>query len=132
MEYQLNAAEFAAVTKLSAQERYEYAIERFVDGKEIWSLRGTDGFVLATDDVGGEFAPIWPHPRFAAACAIDAWSGSTPEAIPLDKWLERWTPGLTQDGRKVGVFPVPGGQHAVVTPEELAADIRALDEEENG
>jgi len=65
------------------------------------------------------FGPI----RYAEACAVDEWAGSTPEIIPLDRWLSVWLPGLSRDGRRVAVFPVPTGAGVPVDANRLAADL---------
>jgi Protein of unknown function (DUF2750) len=79
--------------------------------------------VLAEAEDGRPLVPIWPHARYAEACAADGWAGTSPEAIPLDRWLEVWLPGLARDGRAVAVFPVPGGAGVPVEAERMAADL---------
>jgi hypothetical protein len=115
--------EFAAVTALSGADRYGHFLRHVADTQELWSLRSAEGWVLTSADDGTELVPVWPHPRYAQACAEGAWQGAEPAAIPLDRWLEGWTPGMTRDGRMVAVFPVPTGQGVVVQPERLRDDL---------
>jgi hypothetical protein len=61
--------EFESVLALSGSERYAYFVKRVADWAELWSLKTEDGWVLAGDDAGHELVPIWPHQRFAMACA---------------------------------------------------------------
>ncbi|MGV3719696.1 MAG: DUF2750 domain-containing protein [Actinomycetota bacterium] len=43
----------------------------------------------------------------------------------MDKWMERWLPGMERDGRWVAVFPTPANQGVVVEPSRLAEDLKA-------
>lgn len=115
--------EFAAVSALPGPDRYSHFVGQVADREEVWGLRGPDGWVLAADDDGRPLVPIWPHARYAEACAAGAWAGAAPEAIPLDRWMDAWLPGLTRDGRGVAVFPVPGGSGVPVDAVRLAADL---------
>jgi hypothetical protein len=122
---QVTENEFAAVTALVGADRYAYFIRHVADTQELWSLKSAEGWVLMAAGEGLALVPVWPHPRYAQGCAEDEWEGAEPAAIPLDRWLERWTPGMAQDGRHVAVFPIPGGQGVVVYPERLREDLRA-------
>lgn len=115
--------EFAAISALPGPDRYSHFIGQIADWEEVWGLRAADGWVLAADDSGQPLMPVWPHARYAEACAVGAWAGAAPEAIPLDRWLEAWLPGLTRDDRGLAVFPVPGGAGVPVEAERMAADL---------
>lgn len=78
----------------------------------------SDGWILMSADDGQEWVPVRPHPRNAAARSSADRGEAVPTAIPLDAWPERWTPGLLRDGRRMAVFPLPGGQGVVVAPEQ--------------
>ncbi len=123
MTWNLNDQEFENVMNLPGPRRYEYFVKRTADWEELWTLRGEDGFVLVGDDEGSEYVPVWPHRRYAEACATDEWAGLQPEAIALHDWLEVWIPGMTRDSRSVAVFPLPKGQGVVVSPERLKEDL---------
>ena len=116
--------QLASVLALSGPERYAHLIKRVADEKEIWSLRGEGGWILA-GEAGRELVPVWPHPRYASACTTGDWAGAEPAAIPLDEWLAAWLPGLERDGRAVAVFPTPGGKGVVVEATRLRADLEA-------
>jgi hypothetical protein len=126
MAKRVNDREFAAVTALPAADRYSHFIRQVADWEEIWSLRNPGGWVLAGDDGGTQLVPVWPHARYAAACAVAAWGsweGAQPAAIPLDRWLDTWSPGLARDGRQVAVFPTPDGHGIPVSAERLRDDL---------
>lgn len=123
MSWDLSEAEFAAVSALDPPKRYEHFVSRVVDWEEVWSLGSDDGWVLAADDDGTEVVPVWPHERYAAACARDEWAGNEPRAIPLAEWLDRWLPGIERGRRLVSVFPLPDGAGEVITPSQLTEDL---------
>ena len=60
----------ARVAALPDAERYAYLCARFGDWCEVWSLRNAKGWVKVGDNDGREGVPVWPHPRFAEACAV--------------------------------------------------------------
>ena len=123
MAKSVSEQEFAAVSALPAADRYSHFLAQVADWEEVWSLRGPSGWVLAAADDGRPLVPVWPHARYAEACAAGGWAGSAPAAISLDRWLEAWLPGLARDGRGVAVFPVPSGAGVPVEAERLAADL---------
>lgn len=121
--------EFINVSALPGPGRYSHFIFQVADWAEVWGLRGADGWVLAADDEGHPLMPVWPHERYAAACATGDWSNTVPEAISLERWLVAWAPGLARDGRRVAVFPLPAGAGVAVDAERLAADLSAACEQ---
>jgi hypothetical protein len=125
MSYKMNDAQFRAVSALPGVQRYAHFIKRVVDWAEVWILRNAEGWVFAAGDEGPELVPVWPHERYAQACAVGAWEGTTPEAISLKDWIERWTPRIARDGLEVTVFPLPVGPAVRVTPQRLADDLLA-------
>ena len=125
MTWKMHDKEFQTVLSLPPPQQYAYFVKRVADWGEVWSLFCQRGWVLAGDDEGNELVPVWPHERFAAACVTGAWSDALPRAIKLADWLERWTPGMIRDGRKVAVFPRPNGKGMPVAPERLKEDIES-------
>ena len=122
---QVNDRQFAAVSALPGPDRYGHMVEHVADAGELWSLRGPDGWALLADDGGRELVLVWPHPRYAAACAVGPLAGTEPASIPLDRWLDAWTPGIATDGRLVAAFPTPAGAGVVVPPDRLRDDLAA-------
>jgi hypothetical protein len=121
---QIHDKEFAALTSMSAPDRYSVFIDRVADWEEVWSLRSASGWCLMVDDSGVEMIPVWPHERFATAFASN--NGQEQAApIALHDWLDKWLPGMLKDGRQIAVFPVPSGHGIVVSPTRLMADLLA-------
>ncbi len=119
MTYKLNDKQFESIQKLADHERYDYFLKKVADWEEIWSLHSPEGWVELSSSDGEECLPVWPHPDFAKAWAVDDWSDCQPKAITLEVWLERWTPGLERDNTMLAVFPVDEEEGLVVTPSEL-------------
>ncbi len=117
--------EFESVLSLAASRRYEYFIKKVADWGRIWSLKNKEGWVLAGVDQGHELIPVWPHERFALACATESWADCEPSSIDIAAWLERWMPGALRDHRLVAVFPTASIQGVVVSPERLKEDLES-------
>ncbi|WP_254512915.1 DUF2750 domain-containing protein [Anatilimnocola floriformis] len=118
--------QFAAVQALPPAERYAYFLRYVTESEELWTLRNAEDFVMYSDENGRELVPVWPHRRFAEACADSAWDETVAFKIDLDRWLAAWTPGLETEGRLVAVFPLANDQGVIVSPEQLAADLEKL------
>lgn len=118
----VNDKEFENVIKLPATERYGYFVRHVADWEEVWALKTANGFVLLADDDGRQLVPVWPHKRFAEACAK---AGAEVVAIALDQWMEKWLPGMKNDGRAAAVFPTPEGRGPIVDPDDLQKDLKA-------
>jgi hypothetical protein len=123
MSYELTSSEKSAVSMLSPEGRYDYFVNKVARNGEVWSLEGDDGWVVMRSEDGDECLPVWPHADFAAQWADGDWAGCRPAAIELDTWMERWTPGMEQDGTLLAVFPDEEGEGTIVTPTELHASI---------
>jgi hypothetical protein len=128
MAWILKDKEFRSVTALPGAQRYEYFLKRVIDAELVWSLVGADGWILYGDNEGHETVPVWPHEKYAEACAVGDTESLKPRSIELKAWLERWLPGIRRDQRLVAVFPVPAGEASgvVVTPDRLQRDLEEL------
>ncbi len=123
MTWTMHDKEFESVLSFSGSQRYEYFIKKVADWETVWSLKKENGWVLAADDQGHELVPVWPHERFALACAAGNWAACGPSPIDIATWLERWIPGVLRDRRLVAVFPTPSDHGVVVSPERLKEDL---------
>ena len=98
MGWDVNDEEFESVLALPANRRYEYFVKRAASHGELWGLRGGGGWVVAEDDEGTQHFPVWPHQRFAEACAEGPWRdektpddqgvGVAPERLKRDLEIE--------------------------------------------
>jgi hypothetical protein len=123
MSWDLETGERELVLALPSHERYVYFVQLAVDTEEVWGLRNPDGWVLAEMD--RDAFPVWPHPDFAAACAVAEWEGAQPAPIGLAELLEDLLPILEEDGHALAVFPAADGDCSVVEPEQLRRDLEA-------
>ena len=108
---------------LPGDRRYEYFIKRAAARSELWGLRSRDGWVVAEDDEGAQHLSVWPHARFAEACATDPWADAKATPIDVDEWILGWSPNLERDGLRVAVFQTPDDQGVSVSPSRLRADL---------
>jgi hypothetical protein len=129
MTRDVNEREFASVLNLSGPKRYEYFVKRAADRDTMWALRDAGGWVTTADNAGRLYLPVWPHARFAAACAEAEWARTEPAPIDVDEWIEGHAEELERDGLGVAVFPTPAGQGVAVSPARLKADLE--DEQSN-
>ena len=123
MTWNMHDKEYDSVLSLPGERRYAYFIKRLAGEELLWSLAGEAGWVLAGDNEGREVVPVWPHARFAAACATGEWADTEPRSIELTNWLEKWIPGMLRDRRFVAVFPTPSDKGVVITPTRLREDL---------
>ncbi len=129
MPWVLRDQEVNAVLCLPGNERCEYHIKKSVDQGELWSLKGSHGWVLLADEEDRELVPVWPHRFYAEQYASAQGLSDRPEPISIDVWLDRWVPGMTKDGRGIAVFPTPHHRGVVMTPHDLAVAMRSALEE---
>jgi hypothetical protein len=104
MSYPLDPAQFQRVSRLPASPRFDEFVNRVCEHQQVWGLRSANGWAVV-DAEGDDCFPVWPHPDFAAAWAVNDLADCKPQAIDLDAWLSRWTPGMDKDGTLVLVFP---------------------------
>lgn len=123
MDWSPNENEIESVLALPSPKRYSYWIKKVVDEERIWSLWQNGGWAMAADDSGREVVPVWPHPKFCELCLEGAWKSFEPRSISLGLWLSRWLPGIEEDRRMVGVFPIPLDKGIVVEAARVRNDL---------
>lgn len=122
-QLQVSDQEFEKVIKLQADARYTYFVKRVADWESAWGL-WKDGWVLFADSSGQTGFPFWPAERFAAACAIDEFSGADPEEVDLNDLMEELLPRLKSDSVLAAVFPTPSDRAVLVPPARLRASLK--------
>lgn len=130
MEYALTADDIKKVTKLDAEQRYDYFINAVVDLEQIWILMDDEGFVLVTAE-GEQCIPVWPHAELADLWIEGELAGCQSKAVDISTWLDKWTSGLNGDELSVAVFPHAEEPGVVITPTELAETLLEAMEEES-
>jgi uncharacterized protein DUF2750 len=94
----------------------------------VWTVRDEGGYPAPTTREGVRTQPFWSSrsrvERIVAT--VPAYAGFDVEEIPLDEFLERWLPGLEQDGLLVGVnWSGPRATGYDVEPDAVRAAIAA-------
>ena len=130
MEYALTADDIKKVTKLDAEQRYDYFINAVVDLEQIWILMDDEGFVLVTAE-GEQCIPGWPHAELADLWIEGELAGCQSKAVDISTWLDKWTSGLNGDELSVAVFPHAEEPGVVISPTELAETLLEAMEEES-
>lgn len=93
-------------------------------GGEVFGIKDGQGFPAPENGSGERAMPFWSkRSRADKVCAsVPAYAGFEVVALPLNEWRERWLPGLTRDGLRVGLNW--SGARATgydYTPEEVLA-----------
>lgn len=121
----VNDAEFAGVSRLTREQRFEHFLSRTSDWEWAWSLEGDSGLVVQSDDEGTRYVCLWPHPRYAEACAVEAWEDATPTAIEIHELVDSRLPKMEGDGVMLAVFPTPEDGGLIVPPAGLREALQA-------
>ena len=124
--WDLNEEEFRAVTTLAPGERYNHFVKRVADWEWVWVLEQRDGaLVTSKSDDGVSYLAVWPHPRYAQACAEGEWAGTVPAAFEVHEWVYELIPEMIQDGLMLVVFPTLEHQGFIVPPGGMREDIES-------
>ncbi|MEP4891841.1 MAG: DUF2750 domain-containing protein [Aliiglaciecola sp.] len=110
---ELSTEEFITISKLQPEARFEYAISRMIESKELWGLFGENGWLLlqAEEDA---CLPIWPSESFAKAWEKNDFPDCNPKQITLDDWLQQWLPGMEKNGTLILVFPLSEDEEGIM------------------
>lgn len=119
----LDEADISKLFSLSGTERYQYFLKHIADEPGVWSLSDEGGLAVSETQEGISCFSVWPDETLAQACAIDDWSGYTPEPIPTDAFVNEWLPDLAEAGLMISVFPAPEGTSVELSAAELWEEI---------
>lgn len=128
MAYKLTAEQRSRIQQLDAEQRYQHFLEKVSRWEEIWSLKDDEGFVVVSSD-NEDCMPVWPHPDYAQEWATGDWDNCQPFKIDLEAWLDRWLPGMDEDGISIAVFPNLDENGIVEGPRELGSALLQLIEQ---
>jgi hypothetical protein len=115
------------------ESRYKYFIRTVVTEEEVWGLLDEEGWLMLEDDEDGtDVIAVFPNIEFAD---IFKEKGGYEEfkAEPLDIFeFVEWLDDFEKEKMKVGVFPTPDFQCAVMTPARVRDDLQAQFDKEKG
>ncbi len=123
---QLTSEEFVRISKLSPEARCDYAIAELVDNQAIYGLYGKDGWVMLQAE-GDDCFPVWPHPDFAKSWEKNDFPDCEPKAIALADLMEKWLPGMAQNGTLFLMFPLADDEEGIILEADELAE--AIDDE---
>lgn len=111
-----------------AQDRIQAFAEAVAESGEVWGLEHSEGWAVGSseDDEDLVVMPFWSSEAGARACATEEWSDYRVSSIPVDDFLDKWLPGMHEDGYLVGLDWDPEMEGAEVEPEELAEALADL------
>ena len=114
-----------------AESRYKYFLRTAASEEEVWGLSDEEGWLMLEDDTDGtDVLPVFPSVEFAELFQEKGeFTDFKVEALDLYEFLE-WMDDMTENNIKVGVFPTPDFQCAVIPPERLMADFQDLFDKE--
>ncbi|MFD1674142.1 DUF2750 domain-containing protein [Alicyclobacillus fodiniaquatilis] len=119
----MHEKEFNAVISLPGSKRYEYFIKQVCDRQEVWGLFN-NGWAMVTDDNGQLLIPLWPRIEFAEVCVDSTeWSGYKPKEIDLERFVEKWIPGMVNDKVMPAIFMTPSNRGVAVDNKRLLEDL---------
>ena len=107
------------------ESRYKYFIRTVVTEEEVWGLADDEGWLMLEDDEDGtDVIAVFPNAEFAAIFKEKGeYEEFRVEALDLYEFLE-WLDDFEKEKIKIGVFPTPDFQCAVMTSERLRDDFQ--------
>ena len=98
-------------------------MQRCVDTEEVWALvDAEDNWAAFAAPDEGVLLCVWPHPKFAEACAYGGWADREAVAVGVDIFVDEVLPDLIREGSVVAVFPTTDTA-VPVEPERLMRDL---------
>ena len=125
---ELTQTQLKAINNMTAEQRYDYFIKQVVELKQVWGLSSDTGWLILPDG-DDEQLPVWPNAQPAEAWAAGEFPDCQPKAISLDDWLDKWLPGMIEDGLLIATCPATDDDSIIVAADELLADIQAANDE---
>jgi len=74
-------------------------------GKRVWTLKDDGGFPAPKTSSGERAQPFWSSLSRVERIiqTVPAYAGFRPHELSWEEFRDRWIPGLTKDGLKIGV-----------------------------
>lgn len=111
-----------AVLRLSNKEKYDYFIDTILECEEVWILMDAEG-CASLGNAADLILPVWPKEEYAKECISGEWAGYQASSIGLDVFMNRWLPGLSEDGIRLNLLWMDG-KGVEVSIEDLLEDLR--------
>ncbi|MCC6738475.1 MAG: DUF2750 domain-containing protein [Planctomycetia bacterium] len=113
-----------------SEDRHRMFVTRVRQLKAVWGLRSSEGWAVApsNDEHAEGVYPFWSDRALAGRCAVDEWSAYAPTRIGLTEFVERWLPGMQEDGFLVGTNWNSSLVGLEVLPADLAKELETDEE----
>lgn len=109
--------------RLPSSDRYDQVLNLIKKQHSIWALADSEGCLII--DLGSDkVLPIWPDQTLAQAWGEKDHEGFEALEIKATDWVEKWLPGMQNDGFSVGVAPNLAGECIVSSAQEHGIDIQ--------
>lgn len=123
---ELNDATLAQAKTLSAEDRQMLVISYVPKAKEIWLVKGQEGFVMLEDNEQVRL-PVFPHRDLAQDWVTENDLNSECVALTLAEFSDTWLPGLTNNNVELVMFPTKSDEeNLVMTAEDFANELAAM------
>lgn len=118
----LAAAEVDALAAASLEERRRYFLDETIGQEEAWTAFAADGGIDGWHDTrnGVDIIPVWPHSGMCETVATVLGKDWTEVPIPLTDWIDQLFPSISEASNHLAICPMPGADHKVLSPDELA------------
>jgi hypothetical protein len=115
------------------ESRYKYFIRTVVTEEEVWGLTDDEGWLMLEDDEDNtDVFAVFPNAEFAEIFREKGgYDEFRVEAMDVFEFIE-WLDDFEEEKMKVGVFPTPDFQCAVMTPARMKEDFEKEFEKEQG
>jgi hypothetical protein len=134
---ELTPKQIAEILAKKPEKRYNYFIRTVAELEEVWGLMDNeDGWLMLEDDEdksASDVIAIFPNREFADLFCEKGGFNDEFKVEPIDLYeFMEWMDDFEEDGVKLGVFPTPDFQCAVMSPDRVLDDLNREMEKEEG
>ncbi|RDE25351.1 DUF2750 domain-containing protein [Motiliproteus coralliicola] len=110
------------------QQNYRLFLETIQQTGKVWGVTNDDGWIICDSEEfeDTDVIPFWSDKADAQAQCCDEWAKFEPQSIDLVSFVERWLPGMAEDGVLLGPNWNSDMTGLEIEPAELADEL--LDE----
>ena len=107
------------------------ALQAFIDAAiqngAVWGLEHPEGWALAAsvEYEDSYVMPFWSSEQAARKCASEEWAEYSVSGLPLEDFIQKWLPGMQDDGYLVGTDWDVDSAGPEIEPDELAEALEA-------
>ncbi|QIZ76968.1 DUF2750 domain-containing protein [Ferrimonas lipolytica] len=106
----------------NSQQRFDATVDGAKANQALWTLADDEGCVVLESDQE-RCLLMWHEEEFAQSWATGEYSSCKALKIEMNDFLEKWVPGMTNDGFDLAIAPSLAGEGIVLSPEEFADDL---------